>query len=221
MLDKYQKQQMLDFVNGKPSNSSAARSRAPVQARSQKRIDAAIAAAEKLLVQIGPERTSIPEIANVAEVPRTTIYQYFPDKYALFAHLAESRSEQISNYIADAISREDPDDWRELIKSGIEAATDFYNANDVARILLLTGPFGARDREAHAIKDEALSKVFRTRFAQGGHLADLPVNPDVMALAIEIAFACLKYGYVRGKTISPSICAEATRATVRYLEVWE
>ena len=56
----------------------------------RKRVDAALAAAEKLLVEMGPEKTSIPEIANLANVPRTTIYQYFPDKYALFAHLAES-----------------------------------------------------------------------------------------------------------------------------------
>ena len=108
-------------------------------------------------------------------------------------------------------------DWRDMIRTVINAAADYYNSNEVARILLLTGPFGARDREAHASKDGDLAKLFRMHFSQGGHLATLPETPDAMALAIEIAFACLKYGYLQDGHISAPICVEATRATIRYL----
>lgn len=208
-------------MSAKQQDGSRARAHAPVQARSQKRIDAAMTAAEKLLVEIGPERTSVPEIANAAGVPRPTIYQYFPDKYALFAHLADGHFERVLTYIADALSREEARGWREVVTAAVKAATDYYNANAVARILLLTGPYGIRDREAQAEKDRALSKLLRERFSQDSSLGKLPDDPDVVALAIEMAFACLKYGYFQDGAISAGICAEATRAAVRYLSSWE
>ncbi|PKA05029.1 TetR/AcrR family transcriptional regulator, partial [Leptospira ellisii] len=65
------------------------RIRIPSQERSQNRMALVLDAAERLLVELGPEETSIPEIAKISGVPRASIYQFFPDKYALFTRLAE------------------------------------------------------------------------------------------------------------------------------------
>lgn len=192
--------------------------RGPVQARSQRRIEAAILVAEKLLVELGPDRTSIPEIAARAEVPRTTIYQYFPDKYALFAHMAESQYERIASAINAAASGAGQADWRELIRIVVDAVAGFYNANEVAAILLLLGPFGSADGAAHIEKDKLLANLFRARlgFDRGGG-DDQAGAPDRIGLAIQIAFACLRWGYMHDRFISPEIRTEAVRATTAYI----
>jgi AcrR family transcriptional regulator len=194
------------------------RLRAPVQERSQKRIEAAKAATEKLLIKIGPERTSIPEIASAAKVPRASIYQYFPDKYALFAELAETHFKRITEHAKDVSEKDAGRDWQSLVRTVIRATAEYYNANKVAGILLLMGPFSLRDRRAYLAKDEELSTHFRAQLMRKDRLPRLPQTPDVVALAIEIAFACFKYGYTREGKISTAICDEAARAVIRYLE---
>ncbi len=54
----------------------------PVQERSLGRITRVIEAAERMLEELGPEKTSIPALAQISEVPRASIYPFFPDKYA-------------------------------------------------------------------------------------------------------------------------------------------
>lgn len=197
-------------------------SKRPVQERSQSRLAAALVAAERLLAEIGPEKTSIPEIAKLAEVPRASIYQYFPDKYALFAHLAEQQMERLAGVIAarqQQAKRRLP--WRSLIRSLVDVAADHYNESRVASILLLDGPFSRSDQKAHFTKDTALGEIIRAHVSASGELPGLPRVPDVATLAVEIAFACMKYGYLHEGTISGPMCEEASRAAIAYLERWD
>lgn len=198
------------------SQDSRRQPRGPVQARSQKRIEAALAAAEKLLVELGPDKTSIPEIAVRADVPRATIYQYFPDKYALFAHMAEGHYGRIADAIGAATAGAQEVDWRELVRIVVDAVADFYDANQVAAILILTGPFGAADSAAHLEKDKMLADVFRARLGLDDD-AEPAGTPDRVGLAIQIAFACLRWGYVQDGFLSPAIRAEAVRAATAYI----
>ena len=205
-------------MTAETSQDSKRLPRGPVQARSQKRVEAALAAAEKLLVELGPDKVSIPEIAVLAHVPRATIYQYFPDKYALFAHMAESQYARLGGAIDAATAETQGADWRQLVRIVVDAVADFYDANEVAAILLLTGPFGTADSAAHVEKDKALAALFRARL---GFDSDGPngleATPDRIHLAIQIAFACLRWGYVQDRLLSPAIRAEAVWATIAYI----
>lgn len=49
----------------------------PKQERSQKRMDQVVLTTEKMLLEIGIEKISIPEIAKESGVPRASIYQFF------------------------------------------------------------------------------------------------------------------------------------------------
>lgn len=200
------------------SNSSGRQSRAPVQARSQRRIEAALAAAEALLVELGADKISIPEIAARANVPRTAIYPYFPDKYALFAHLAEIQFGRVADAIAAAAGQAGEADWRELVRIMVDAVADFYDAHEVAAILLLTGPFGRADGAAHVEKDRMLADIFRARLGFDRDASrDAVGAPDRVGLAIQIAFACLRWGYVQDGALSSAIRAEAVRAVIAYI----
>jgi AcrR family transcriptional regulator len=215
---------MSDFVKGvaKPADASAPHpgQRVPKQGRSQERIARVLEAAERLLVELGPEGASIPEIAVAADVPRASIYQYYPDKYALFAQLAETHMEKLKAHILSPKPRGAACDWRKMVRDAVKATAGFYNMHPVAGILLLKGPFGEKDREAHLAKDAELAHQFRLMISTDKKGPRLPKKPDAVAIAIELAFAVLQYGYAREETISSAISEEAARAAISYLSEW-
>ncbi|WP_218004264.1 TetR/AcrR family transcriptional regulator [Paraburkholderia bannensis] len=184
------------------------------------RIAKVVMAAERMLEEVGPERTSIPALADVTGVPRAAIYPFFPEKYALFSHLAVKHMDGLTKALAnseDGSTR----DWREWVDSAIRVTADYYNTHPAASILLLCGSFSDADREAHASKNAALGTLFRARAASLGALTALPSTPDVATIALEIAFACMKHGYATEGRVSPDICREATRAVIAYLGSWD
>lgn len=177
-----------------------------------------IEAAERLIEQLGPEKTSIPAIAEISQVPRAAIYPFFPDKYVLFSHIARQHMEQLLALLSTTCQQDSSPDWRAQIQALVETTVHYYNRHPVASILLLRGSWTDADREAHATKNRVISAQVRQRLHG---LKDLPTTPDAAVLAAEIAFACMKYGYAEEGWISPAICREAYCAAQVYLAQWE
>lgn len=178
-------------------------------------------AAESMLEEVGPERTSIPELAEVTGVPRHAIYPFFPDKYALFSHLAQRHMEELGKALATSKRGADARTWRAWVEGMIKVAADYYNAHPSASALLLRGSFADTDRAAHEAKNAAIGGLLRAKAASLKVLKALPKKPDAAALAVEIVFACFKHGYVSEGGVSPRICEEASRAATSYLAAWE
>ena len=183
----------------------------PQQVRTRERLERVIEATTELLVDLGPELTSIPEIEKRAGVPRAAIYRYFPHKYALFSIMAAGHMDLLSQRILSEAASRERNGWREMLGSAIDATVSFYNDNPAACLLAFSGPFTAKDRAAHDRKTRSLVAAFR---------ADVPpaITDEQLALMIEIAFACLRYGYLRDGTITDEIAGEAVRAATAYLE---
>ncbi|PWU28587.1 MULTISPECIES: hypothetical protein [unclassified Pseudomonas] len=112
-------------------------------------------------------------------------------------------------------------DWKGAIGQVIRAVAAYYNAHPAAGALLMRGNFTPIDRKAHEEKDAMIGNLLRERLHTLGVLGDLPRQPDAATLAVEIAFACMKYGYMAEGHISEAICAEAEQAMVAYLSRWE
>jgi len=202
------------------ASTRAQAARRPVQERSTARMAKVLEAAERMLEEVGPEKTSIPALAEVTGVPRAAIYPFFPDKYALFSHLALSHMDGLTKALehsAQAPTR----DWREWVEAAITLAADYYDSHPAASILLLRGAFSDSDRAAHAAKNAKLGALFRAKAASMGALAALPTTPDVATIALEIAFACMKHGYSTQGRVSQEICREASRAVIAYLSSWD
>ncbi|WP_327350883.1 TetR/AcrR family transcriptional regulator [Streptomyces sp. NBC_01304] len=75
---------------GKPQPTSAARlRRQPQQARSRARVEAILAAADRILSQEGYEALTMRRIAEEAGAPVGSIYQFYPDKSAVVDALGQ------------------------------------------------------------------------------------------------------------------------------------
>lgn len=211
----------LEFVQA-PSRQPKDRrpEKRPQQERSQNRMAKVLEAAEQLLREVGPDAASIPEISKLSGVPRASIYQFFPDKYVLFAHLARIHIENIGELIA-ALRPQLGGNWQGAICQVIRGVADYYNAHPAASALLMRGNFTPTDRAAHEQKDAMIGNLLREYLRSQGVLAGLPQQPDAATLAVEIVFACLKYGYMADGNISDAICCEAEQAIIAYLSRWE
>lgn len=202
------------------SEKSARAPRRPVQERSLNRMAKVLEAAERMLEELGPEKTSIPAIAEATGIPRAAIYPFFPDKYALFSRLAVLHMDRLTKALTR--SAEKPaQDWREWVETAIKAAAKYYNAHPAASLLLLRGSFLDTDREAHEVKNASIGSLFRSKASSMGAFPRLPLDPDAATIAVEIAFACMKHGYMKEGKISPTISREASRAVIAYLAAWD
>jgi AcrR family transcriptional regulator len=177
-------------------------------------------AAERMLETVGPEKTSIPALAEATGIPRAAIYPFFPDKYALFSQLALMHMEGLTQALAQS-KAERTRSWKAWIEVAIKVAAEYYNAHPAASALLLRASFADADRAAHEAKNVTIGELFRAKIASLEVLTALPVVPDVATIAVEIAFACMKHGYAIEGSISAAISQEASRAVIAYLSTWD
>lgn len=81
------------------STSRSAPRRKPTQERSQARVETILNAASELIEQHGSAALRMNQLAAVAGVPIGSIYQYFPNRSAIIAALAERYIRGIHNYL--------------------------------------------------------------------------------------------------------------------------
>lgn len=202
------------------SENSERTLRNPVQERSLMRMARVLETAERMLEEVGPEKASIPALAEATGIPRAAIYPFFPDKFALFSRLALIHMDQLTKALIRAAEKPSQH-WRDWVDTAIRATARYYNAHPAASVLLLRGSFFEADRAAHETKNAAIGELFRSRAASMAALTRLPLNPDAATIAVEIAFACMKHGYMKQGRISSAICREASRAVIAYLAAWD
>lgn len=201
--------------------TSIARARIPVQERSQQRVAQIIEAAESLLIKLGPEETSIPEIAKITGIPRASIYQFFPNKYVLFNHLAEFYLGQVSEAIKQLGSSCHNMTWQDVTTALVQGSSAFYNQSPVASMLVLGGPFSRSAYLAQEVTIANIGQSVRSLFANLAQPFHPPTKPDAATFAVEIAFACMKHGYYEDGTITEDAQAQASHAAVAYLSRWQ
>ncbi len=78
--------------------------RVPSQDRSRKRVDAILDALAELMVERGFEAINTHHVAERANVPVGTLYQFFPNKYALASALSRRYIEKYGDILQESLS---------------------------------------------------------------------------------------------------------------------
>eukprot|EP01037_Dinobryon_pediforme_P011236 gene11236-11321_t len=98
---------------------------APQQARSQRKRDRILDAAQRLIHERGYGAITIADVARRAAVGKQTVYQMFAHKEAILFALCERKSALIDAHNEARLRAALPLGWRAVTRAGIESFYDF------------------------------------------------------------------------------------------------
>ena len=197
----------------------------PKQERTQKRMEQVLKSTEELLLTVGLEKISIPEVANASGVPRASIYQFFPTKYDLLRHIALQHLHELMTQLKRVgleVIMSNPNQsmtsyGRLVTAAMIETTAQFYNQSEIASLLILSGPLTPQSYVEYQIELRKVSSGIRNALTAIQVDDYIPLNPDTFTILIEVVFTCMKHGFYTENYISEAICQEAYRIAISYL----
>jgi AcrR family transcriptional regulator len=202
----------------RPEKNSAKTRRIPSQDRSRKRALRILDAAARIFADGGYEATTTEAIAKAAGTSIGSLYQFFPNKRAVFhaiasRHLGHARA--LFDMLVEGPAMELS--WDELLSRGIDAFAkmdredpDFravWTNWDVAGQFVVAGQqmnreFARRIETVLAAKARALPKARRA---------------VVATMIVEVATAMLFYAVRRDAAAGEAVVTETKRMLIRYL----
>ena len=189
--------------------------RLPTKAPSRARFEGILREAERLLLDHGFNGFSIPILAERLGYTRASLYHFFPTPHAVLNELSRRHSEESSTKImAFAATRTDLS-WQALMTEVMNFAAEYYNASPLARMLLLGGPLADQNFRIQEETNGTLGEVFRSLFRMRG--VDLPTDPDVAWISVDIADGVLRHSQYRHDRITDRCRDEAAHAAIAYL----
>src|ERR1700691_6781122 len=105
--------------------------RRPRQRRAHQTVEAVLDAVSRVLKRDGVKAVTTNRIAEVAGVSIGSVYQYFPDKQAIFVALHRRHIDEIDRLVATKLVENANSPLEELIRSMVEAITDAHTTDTV------------------------------------------------------------------------------------------
>ena len=169
-----------------------AQRRVPTQERAKQRVSRIIDAAAYVFAEEGFEAATMEGIAARAETSIGSIYQFFPNKLALFDALARHYHDKLRMFFDVLLGGpllEQP--WEDILDSGIDALAAFHEQEPGFRAVWV----GLHLTDAMITEGEALNREFAKRIEAvlAAKLAGLPAKsrPVVATMMVEILTAIL------------------------------
>ena len=200
---------------GTPASEPPATAKRPQQRRAVERFETVLATAESLLRKGGLRDFSIPAIASELGWTRGSIYAHFPTPAALLNELVVRYLGQIFAQFTGMTGLSSKP-WREGIRTGVYAAASFYDAHPIARMLILGGAVTDSGFRAQELTVKQIADLGRLAWQARG--IELPSDPDVAALAIDLGMACFRRSVFAHGAITPRYRDAAVDVMVDFLE---
>ncbi|MEU6929700.1 TetR/AcrR family transcriptional regulator [Streptomyces sp. 2RAF24] len=102
--------------------------RQPRQARSRARVEAILAAADRILSQEGYEALTMRRVAEESGAPVGSIYQFYADKSAVVDALGRRYLEGFERAIDDLVERALADELTDLVGTMVDVYADLFRA---------------------------------------------------------------------------------------------
>jgi AcrR family transcriptional regulator len=175
-------------------------------------VDAVLEAAVKVLKREGFNALTTNRIAEVAGVSIGSVYQYFPDKGAIFSALHRRHIEEIDRMIEVQLLRHATSSLDDLIHALIEAMVEAHSADPELYELLMTEvPHRADGTKDFAVRHHS---AFRLAIASRTHKKKRVRNLDKTVFIVANMVEALSHGAALRRPPSLSL-SEATEETVR------
>lgn len=141
--------------------------RQPSQARGQQRVEMILQTAERLFASEGFERVSTNQIAETAEIPVGSIYQYFKNKDAILLALVDRYRGAFAQQLIDIAADLQSMSIATLVDQLIDTSVAFGHAHESFSLLLLQAqpgtPLEAADLQLQSGMFSLIESVIRAR----------------------------------------------------------
>jgi AcrR family transcriptional regulator len=207
----------------KPETPLAARPRnlrprrQPLQARSQRRRESILEAAEQLLVQRGAEATTTAAIAKRAGVPIGSVYSYFPSREAILVELASRRIGTVAGVFVSRLQNAlERLPWRQALDDAVANAVAVFRDDPAFVAVWRTMRRSPEFREVAEAADERFARTL----ASLRLLSHLPASQRRLKTraAIRIANSFLEWSLeAASQREASAIVLEMVQVVIAYL----
>lgn len=192
--------------------------RVPAQERSRARVERILDAAARVFAEVGYEAATTEAIAARAGTSIGSLYQFFPNKQALFVAIGQTYLDESQALFDELIARPLDRPWDELIGDAIDAFRELDRRSVAFRAVWMNLH---QSREFFA-RGEAMNAAMASRVAAVIQLF-APEIPEtkvklVATVVVELISSMLFLALRRKEPLSSEIVAETKLVVKRYLE---
>jgi AcrR family transcriptional regulator len=167
--------------------------RRPVQERGRRRFAQILDAGRSQLATVGVDGFTLEHVAEAAEVPIGSVYQFFPNKQALIAELSAQDTEAIATELEQAATRFPAEDWQTNVDRLIDDLADMWRRDPSRRHVWLAMQSTAATRSLAAeqtsqVVDEVVPLVTPLMPRRGGR--DVRVVAEVV---VQMCYSLLHF----------------------------
>ncbi len=191
--------------------------RIPTQERSRRRVELLLDAASRLVLSDGVEGLTTRAIAESAQVPVASFYQYFADIDDVLLALVERDLTEMDGQLLSDLGALETLTLSALIETSMRAFTKVYTRRPAFVEIWLRGrstPASRKRRRAHSLG--VATNVFQFAGASGILTRDVP--PKVARLAIEVGERVLQSAYANEIEGDEELIEEGIALVTGYLE---
>jgi AcrR family transcriptional regulator len=192
--------------------------RVPQQSRSRDRVARILDAASALVVTEGVDDLGTRGIAEAAEVPVASLYQYFADKDDILLALVERDVQEMDERVAAALSALDPVTVPAIVEATMAAFVSVYRERPAFVVIWLRGRGNQTVRDFGREHNRRVAAQLHAFADDLGLLA--PGTPARVAeVAVEIGDRLFQLAFETDLTGDPDLLREAPAAVTAYLQL--
>jgi len=192
--------------------------RQPKQRRARQTVDAVLDAVVRVLKREGFSAVTTNRIAEVAGVSIGSVYQYFPDKQAIFVALHQRHVDQIDRMVDTKLMEHATSSLDDLMRAMIEGMIDAHRADPELYELLATEvPHRADGTRDFAVR---LHGAFRLALSSRAHELKKDCDLDKLVFVVTNMVESLSHAALfrrPPRLLLPAAKEEVVRAVLAYL----
>lgn len=188
-----------------------------MQARGMKRREQLKAATRELLIEMDISEVTFADIAQRANVTKSSAYHFYANIDAIYAEVAVDYSAELLSILSVLPDYDDIAQWQDIVDILIERSIVFYEHEKAARQLIISGKTSPAIKQKDRSNDLILSAKIYHILDSFFELPQINNHSDIFHIWVEIVdviftLSQMKYGF-----ITTSMANEAKRAAKAYL----
>jgi AcrR family transcriptional regulator len=202
----------------KTKGARTATRRQPRQRRARQTVEAVLDAVTRVLKRDGVDAVTTNRIAEVAGVSIGSVYQYFPDKRAIFVALHQRHLEAIDRMVETKLIEHAASPLDVLLRAMVEAMVEAHaNDPELYKLLFTEVPHRAEGSRDFAVR---VHGAFRLAIQARAHELRTGRDLDLVVFIVTHMVEALAHGAVLRRPPRVSLAhakEEAVRAILTYL----